>query len=269
MSIYKYFFIFKLTWQQYLAYRLNLMLEVGGGIFQTLITVAVWSLLFYFGSAQVIAGFSQPEMITYVLGGGVISSFLLLHRQGDDISDDINKGGLSAWLAKPVSPNLMWLVKDICRKYFTFFIGLFAYAVILWFFSDRLVLPVSLFAAFLVLFFTFLAALIHFGLFYIFSVMAFWFNQTWGPRTLLRVIMELASGILLPLSLFPSGWLQFLNLLPFKFFAYVPMQMYLGNFSGKEIIFELLSALAWLLIIFSVSVVLWRRGMKAYSASGI
>ena len=269
MQLRKYVSIFKLTWQQYLAYRLNLFLEVFGGIFQTLITVAVWTLLFRFGSAQVIAGFSQPEMITYVLGGGVISSFLLLHRQGDDISDDINKGGLSAWLAKPVSPNLMWLAKDMCRKYFTFFIGLFAYAVIFWFFAGRLVPPVSVFAAFLLLFFTLLAALIHFGLFYIFSIMAFWFDQTWGPRTLLRVIMELASGILLPLSLFPAGWLQFLNLLPFKFFAYVPMQLYLGNFSATEIAIEFLTAVAWVLIIFSVSVVLWRRGMKVYSASGI
>lgn len=265
----KYFFILHITWSEYIAYRLNFALEVVGGVFQTLITAMVWLALFSYQDTALIAGFRLPEMMTYVFGGGVISSFLLLTSQGDDINDDVHLGTLSHLLVKPLNPNFYWFVRDVCRKFMTFLIGITAFILLFLFFHSLILLPISfiyfLFAGLFVVF----AALIHFLLFYIFSIMAFWFDQTWGMRTLLRVVMELASGILIPLSFFPSGIQSVLLFLPMKFFAFVPMQIYLGNFHFREILFSGGEAVLWIATLLGISFLLWKRGLRSYNAAGI
>lgn len=265
----KYWHVLQLTWNEYVAYRFNFILEVVGGVFQTLITAVVWLAIFSYQKETLLAGYTLPQMMTYVFGGGVISSFLLLSSQGDDINDDIHFGALSHLLVRPLQPNLYWLLRDLCRKCITFFIGVFIFLFLFIFFHNTLLLPVSFSAFLFVLLFVFMAALIHFLLFYEFSIMAFWFEQTWGMRTLLRVIMEVASGVLIPITFFSSFFQKIFFFLPIKFFVFVPMQIYLGHFTWRDLTFSFIEACLWVLLLFGVGFFLWKKGLRSYTAAGL
>jgi ABC-2 type transport system permease protein len=121
---------------------------------------------------------------------------------------------------------------------------------------------------FLALGMAFLGYLIHYFLFYIFSIIAFWMDQTWGPRFVIRTIMEITAGVIIPLSFFPGIWKTILDILPFKYLVYVPMQIYLGKMALEEIGWQMFGAIVWLLIFIFIARWEWKRGLKHYSAVG-
>lgn len=263
----KYLAIAKATWQEYFAYKTNFFLELIGGIFNTIIMVTVWMAIFRDHETGGIGGFTLPQMVTYLLGVGIINSFILLTSQGDEINDDINRGDLSNFLVKPMNIPLYWLTRDCCRRGFTFLLGVAEYLFLLIGFSHFLVPPSPVFLFWTILTML-LAGILHFVLFYIFSIIAFWMNETWGFRFVMRVFMTIATGAVIPISLFPPLWKAIFEILPFKYFAFVPMQIYLGKFSPQQIIQELSIELLWIFFALGISVWIWRKGLKRYSAYG-
>jgi len=264
----KYLAVAKATWQEYLTYRTNLFLEVIGGFVAQLVIIAVWFSIFRDLKTEIVAGYSLPAMITYLLGAGIINSFILIASQGDEINDDINRGKLSGFLVKPLSVPFYWLSRDLCRRALTFILGMGEYLVIILILSNYFIPPFSLANFFMFCLAVLLGGILHFFLFYIFSIIAFWMDQTWGPRFVIRVIMSIATGSLIPLSLFPANWQLVFNLLPFKFMAYFPLQIYLGKVSVSEIILGFSALLVWISALIGISVWIWEKGLKKYSAYG-
>lgn len=264
----KYLAVVKATWQEYLAYRTNFLLQVIGSFVTQLVIIALWYSIFKDLNAETIGSYRLPEMITYLLGAGIINSFILYSSQGDEVNDDINRGYLSNFLTKPLNIPVYWLSRDLCRRLLTLILGIGEYLVILLIFSKYLVAPSSLGFLLLALTAILLGGILHFFLFYIFSIIAFWMDQTWGPRFVIRVIMIVATGSLIPLSFFPDVWQKIFNVLPFKFMVFIPLQIYLGKISFDNIFWELLTVIIWILVLFKISSWVWQAGLKRYSAYG-
>lgn len=264
----KYLAIAKATWQEYLTYRTNFLLEIIGGFITQLVIIAVWFAIFQDLGEETVGGYTLAQMITYLLGAGLINSFILQASQGDEINDDINRGYLSNFLTKPFRVPLYWLVRDFCRRLLTLMLGIGEYLIIFLLFSKFLITPASFSFLLLCVLAIILGGILHFFLFYIFSIIAFWMDQTWGPRFVIRVIMSIATGSLIPLSLFPDTWQAIFNLLPFKFLVFFPLQIYLGKISSIIILKEFAVAMVWIVILSGISVWLWKKGLKRYSAYG-
>ena len=47
-------------------------------------------------------------------------------------------------------------------------------------------------------------------------------------------LLELFSGLLLPISFFPQVFQKILSVLPFEYISYVPMLIYLGKLHGRR-----------------------------------
>lgn len=261
----KYWLVAKLTLQEYLAYRLNFWLEIIGGVINMLAALGLWYFMFAQSQQATLGGYDLKQMITYLIGAGLINSFILLTNQGDEINDDIHYGQLTNFLIKPLSPFIYWLTRDFCRRGITFGLGLVSFFVISIFFNDYLNAPQNLL---LCLVSVSLAALLHFLIFYLGSIIAFWLEQSWGPRFVLRMLMELASGALIPLTFFPEVWKNIFMWLPFKLFSWVPMQIYLGKFNAAETRGYFLEAFIWIAVIYLISLWVTKKGLKNYVASG-
>lgn len=264
----KYFAIAKTTWQEYLCYRLNFFLEVIGGILMMLVLIALWYSIYQGNTEMKIGSYNLKEMITYLLGAGLIYSFLWITQQGDDINDDINRGTLSNFLVKPLNIGFYWFIRDLCRKFMTFSLGVFQFVIILFLFKNFLLPASSLLYLFLALIAIFLASLLHFIIFYLFSIIAFWYEQTWGERFVIRVIMEVAMGSLIPLSLFPNFWRIILEILPFKYLIYFPLEIYLGKITLIQIWQGFGLEIIWLIGLGLISFFVWKKGIKVYTAVG-
>lgn len=262
----KYLAIARATWYELFAYRLNLFLEVFGNILLLAATLGLWSFLFH-NTSGTIGGYTREEMVTYLLAAGIVLSFLWATNQGDEINDDINQGKISSWLLKPIAPIGVWFSRDLVRKCMTFSLGIGAFALLFLFFRNALSFapwPTLLLAVFAAL----CAALLHFLLFSAFSVIAFWFQETWGERFVLRIVMEIAAGTLIPISLFPDVLRKVFVWLPFQYMIYFPANLVVGKFSVAETVQGFLGLGAWIVVSALLLTVFWKRGVVRYVAEG-
>lgn len=264
--MFKYFLCLKISWQEYLEYRLNFLLEILGSILLTIVILFLWFFLYKQNPSSFSGQYNLKEIITYLIGANLLVSFFL-SSQGDDINDDIKEGTVSNFLIKPLNPLFYWFFRDLAHRLQGFFLAILGYGVIIAVGFQYLLVP-SLYS----LLFTFVAIvfanILHYLLFSIFSLLAFWLDQTWGFRFVMRVIMEIATGAIIPLNLIPGLFGQIFQVLPFQFLAFFPMQIYLGKISLPTILSGILQEIFWLGILIGLAVLIWKRGLKHYSAVG-
>ena len=126
----KFWSVFKLVWIERLVYRVNFFLEILSGILSSLIVVFLWVAIYRGATREVIGGYSIGEMVTYLLGAGLINSFILTTAENPETSQSIQDGSLSTLLLQPISPYAIWFVRDLGSKAFFFILGLSGYVVL-------------------------------------------------------------------------------------------------------------------------------------------
>jgi ABC-2 type transport system permease protein len=260
--------VLRLVWSERLVYRVNFLLEILSGLCSSVILVFLWIAIYRSSDRHAIGEYQLGEMVTYILGGGLINSFILTTAENPETSQSIQEGTLSNLLIAPIHPYAVWFVRDLGSKLFLFLVGLAGYAAVLLLFRSLLVfhvelLPLALFGLSLVF-----AALLQFLIFEALSLLAFWIENTYGIRFTMRVIMEVVGGAIIPLSFFPQILQDIFQFLPFPFLIYLPMRIYLGKIPQGEIPLELLKEMAWIAALVLVNVVLWKRGLRQYVSMG-
>jgi ABC-2 type transport system permease protein len=95
----------------------------------------------------------------------------------------------------------------------------------------------------------------------------FLFNNT-GLIRAKRVIIDLFSGLLLPLSFFPEGIQEVLKFLPFQGISYVPSMIFTSGFSSSETVQAILLQGIWVLILIVPIQALWILAKKMLVIQG-
>ena len=207
-------------------------------------------------------------MVTYILGGGLINTFILTTAENPETSQTIQDGSLSGMLIKPISPYWIWLVRDFGSKSFLFSLGLLGYVLVFLFFRQYLVFSMSLGTLLLFLLSMGLAALLQFLLFEALSLLAFWIENTYGIRFTMRVIMEVVGGAIIPLSFFPGMLQKVFGFLPFPYLIYLPMRIYLNKIAPEQVSVEFIKEGLWILGLAIVNLVVWKKGIRQYVSMG-
>ena len=249
----KYSEYVRISFKKMLAYRVSYMI----GVITYIIHVAVYYFLYQslYHKHDSINGYTLQEMLTYI-SLGWISKSLYLNYIDREITEDIQSGQVAMDLIKPIDFQLMYFARGIGHSLFRFVLftpPIVVFTFILFSTSG----PASGFhlAAFSVA--SFFSILIYLAINYIIGLLAIFFLSLRGILYSKNLIIELLSGLLLPIDWFPN-WFQFLSgLLPFQAIAYYPLQIYLGRIHGQFIFFSLLSQLTWLAIIFLVGRFVW------------
>jgi ABC-2 type transport system permease protein len=251
-----------------MAYRANFFLEIFGMMALFGAILFLWISVYENSATGVIGGYTLAEMLTYIIGGALISTFAMSTMQGDEIDQEITEGFISNYLLKPLNTTFYWLARDMSRKMLIIFFSIIAFSGLFFVARNFLLSPASLEMFVVSLIFIIMGWLFHFLIFYVASVVSFWLGRTWSFRFTVRVLMEFATGSIVPISFVPGIWGSILNFLPFKFLVYLPLQIYLGKLSMPQITSEFLQFMVWLILLAIISWYLWRRGIKSYTASG-
>jgi ABC-2 type transport system permease protein len=264
----KFWFVFRLAWVERMAYRVNFFMEILSGILSSLIVIFLWMAIYRTGGREVIGGYSIQEMVTYLLGGGLINTFILTTAENPETSQNIQDGTLSTYLIQPINPYGIWFFRDLGSKTFFFLLGLLGYLVVCLFFSKYIVFSASLAHLIYFMISVMLASFLQFFLFQSLSLLSFWVENTYGIRFTMRVIMEVVGGAIIPLSFFPQVLHKIFDFLPFPFLIYLPMRIYLGKISINHIPIEFLREIGWIVGFGLLNLVIWRRGIRQYVAMG-
>jgi ABC-2 type transport system permease protein len=103
---------------------------------------------------------------------------------------------------------------------------------------------------------------------YAIGILAFWTSQATAFTQLLWGFKIVLSGILAPIQMFPAALQAALDWLPFRYMLAFCNEILLGQAQGERLVQGLLVQWAWVAFFFVLVRVLWKLGVRNYSAVG-
>jgi len=254
--------------QTFAAYRVNFYVFILGDMFQTLVLLYIWYAIFQSSSESVIQGFTFQEMTGYVVMS-MLTGMLIANEVHWSIGEDVQTGNIAMNLVKPVSYQL--------RQYFAALgylaVNFTAIFIPLWsMYSVYNYMVLGLLPSIpglLVYFFSaFLSSLILFFINYLFGLAAFFVEYVFGFIFAKEAVMRVLSGQLIPLTFFPASIMAVFRFLPFAGLVYTPTMIYLGKFTGQELLFNLAIQALWVFLLLGLTQLVWKRAVKRLTILG-
>ncbi|MBI2032684.1 MAG: ABC-2 family transporter protein [Candidatus Levybacteria bacterium] len=261
----KYFWVAKNTWEETLTYRFNFLMWRIRTVVLLLSVYFLWHSVIPEGSR--LFGYTQNMMLTYILLTSITNAFVISTRT-HEIGDEINSGDLSNFLIKPINYFLYWFWKDIGDKAMNIVFSIAELTIL--FFILRPPVFIQTDFTFLSLFCIsiFLAIVLYFFVNILLGMIGFWSPEVWAPRFIFSIILGFFAGNYFPLDILPNTVFKIFEALPFSYLIYFPIKIYLGQIGLPEILNGFLLMVLWIGIFFIFVQVVWRKGLKAYTAQG-
>jgi len=95
----------------------------------------------------------------------------------------------------------------------------------------------------------------------IIGLTAFWTMELGGVLVIYTFANQFFGGALIPLWFFPPLLRRVADLLPFQAQAFIPLSMYTGQLDGAQAAQALVLQLFWVVILFGLASLLWRRAL--------
>lgn len=253
----------KLQLQRYNIYKMNFYLFTLNRIIEILVYIFVWQAIYYqTGDA---GGFTIQEMITYYILVITISSFALW-GVNEDMAHSIRNGQINRELLNPIS---------YFKYYFGIYLGELAFAIIIGgatfiicSFLFELVLPQNLINVLLSMFIIILGVPITFFFQMIVGIAGFYTDSIWGMQILRKAIIQIFSGIIAPITLFPMWFQELSKWLPFKELIYTPVSIWLGDIPMSDIVFIILKQAIWGIILYFIAKKFFNHAIKNITING-
>lgn len=228
-----------------LAYRINYY--SGILIYSLNIGVNYFTWMAIYGNGDSLGGFTATQMTSYVAVSWMARAFYF-NNLDREISTDIRDGSIAIHFIRPYNYVLVKMMQGLGEGMFRFLLFMIpGMAIAMLLFPVELPTAPSAWAGFLVmLFFSFL---INSQINIITGLSAFFVENNEGVMRMKRVIVDLFSGLIVPISLFP-GWLSsILEFLPFQAITYLPGSVFTGRVQGVGIWNVLGIQIVWFLVL--------------------
>lgn len=254
------------------VYRGDFMIMQLGNLIIPLISLLVWRAVVASGaelpvSAQYLTAYFVLVAVVEMLASTWTAFFL---------SESIRDGSLNQWLVRPTSTHVNAIANNLGEKLvkiiflIPFVVAVVAVLRLTGITGDLLSYPLQprrwLAFAVAVIF----AASIRFTLDVLIGSLAFWFEDVQGFLRATAVVVPVLSGAVVPLALMPDGWQLITSVQPFRFMLAFPMDVLLSEelWTGVGVLAGFGLQALWLAIFGAVTVLVWRRGLRSYSAVG-
>ncbi|QDP97702.1 hypothetical protein FOE78_18900 [Microlunatus elymi] len=253
------------------VYRGDFMIMQLGNLIIPITSLLVWQAVLASGAPLPVSG---RYLTTYFVLVAVVE-MLASTWTAFFLAESIRNGELNQWLVRPTSTLVNAIANNIGEKLvkIIFLVPFVAAAVLilqLTGIGGGLGYPHQAVRWLAFAIAVVLAAAIRFTLDVLIGSLAFWFEDVQGFLRVSAVIVPVLSGAVVPLALMPAGWQLITQLQPFRFMLSFPMEVLLSDqqwTSGAPRTGFALQLL-WLLIFVGGAALLWRRGLRSYSAVG-
>jgi ABC-2 type transport system permease protein len=255
------------TFQKMLAYRLRYYTGIVSYLIYVAINYFIWKAVYADRPpGTLLDGYDFVGMTTYVSIGWIARSFYF-NNVDREIGDQVQKGEIALALARPVSYQATILAGAIGEGTFRFFCFTVPVAVVI-FLIFPVAAPASALhaAAFVVSIWLALLLLTHLN--FLVGMCAFPLKSIDGVMRAKHYLLEILSGLLLPLAMFPN-WLKSLSRwLPFQQISFVPTSIWLGKLQGQELALALARQALWVLLFAATCAFVWRRVTSRLTIQG-
>lgn len=264
MGLLKYLKVFQINIQSSLVYRLDFVMNLISGVVPLLVQFFIWTNIFKYNSYKSIMGYSLKSMIVYVIIAIAISK-LIQSNAHNTIADEIKNGMLNQYLAKPLSHINYWISSEIGSRFLYSTFLYIVFCLLAFTFTGR-----SFNAAFMILggIALILAFIINFLIYYILSLLSFWFIEVSQIFSAFGLISLFLSGGVLPIDFFPKQAQLILNAIPFHLIIYFPAKLFTVEMPVNEILKNISLQIFWVFLLGLAGKFCWMKGVKRYTAFG-
>lgn len=247
-----------------LAYRLRYFTGIVTYFIYVSVYYFIWKAIYEHSAS--IEGFDFNNLLTYVAVGWIIRSFYF-NNIDQEMAYQVIEGRLAMDLIKPVNIQRMYVARAAGESLFR--LGMLTVpTTLILLLVYRLGRPASLaqgaaFLASVVLSFLIVAA-INFAV----GTFALRLNSILGLLRAKFFLLELFSGLLLPISFFPHPFQKVFSVLPFEYISYVPVLIYLGKMTGPQVLRALAVQVFWVAALLGLGDGMWRWASRKITIQG-
>jgi ABC-2 type transport system permease protein len=263
----KYWHVVKIGFENTLVYRVNFLFRAGFGLIPLLATIYLWQTV-YGGQNSPVGGYSLAGMISYYLLVTIVDTLTAVNEDDWQIAADIKDGNISQFLLKPIDYLTYRLCLFFSGKIIFTAVSMIPVGIFIFCLRQYLSPPAGGMALAGFLLSTLLAALLQFFMSYTMALLAFWLLEVSTVIFMAFAFEYLAGGHVFPLNILPPALEQALNCTPFPYVLFFPVSVYLGQAQGAALWRGLGLQAAWLAFFYVLARVVWRRGIRKYSAVG-
>ncbi|MEI5908528.1 ABC-2 family transporter protein [Bacillus spongiae] len=260
----KYIEMMRIRFLMMLAYRTNYY----SGILIYAINIGAYYFLWQaiYGGKENIQGLSVSQMTTYVAVAWMARAFYF-NNIDREIATEIKEGKVAVELIRPYSYLGMKTMQGFGEGVFRLlFFSIPGMVLVTFIFS--LSLSTNLLTWCLFVFSLFFSFLINTQINLLTGMTTFFLFNNDGLIRAKRVVIDLFSGLLLPISFFPMWAQSVMQYLPFQGISYIPSMIFTNSFSSEELIFALMLQVGWVLVLVFPIGVLWNRAKKQLIIQG-
>lgn len=214
--------------------------------------------------------YQTDTIVTYYLVAITLSALLISHLKDEIMKREIQRGYLSQALLKPYPYYwYMFVFHEFPYRLVQGAFGILVIIAIAIFAPTLLSLPLTPFAILWGAISCILGFFICFNLELILGALAFWFYDLKLVYNAYEVVFILLGGMNMPLFLLPDALEKFVSFTPFPSIIYSPTLIVIGRVHELSQVFSLIFAqLFWIAITTVMYIIIWKKGIKIYSASG-
>lgn len=247
-----------------LAYRLRYVTGIVTYFIYVSVYYFIWKAIYEHSTA--IAGFDFAQLLTYIGVGWIIRSFYF-NNIDQELAYQVIEGRLAMDLIKPVNIQFMYVARAAGESVFRLALLTLPTAVVLFLVfplrppksaGDAAVFLVSVGLSFLIV------AAINFSV----GTFALRLQSILGLMRAKFFLLELFSGLLLPISFFPRFAQKIMAVMPFQYISYVPMLIYLGKLHGRSLARAIGVQILWVAILLAIGDGLWRWSTRKVIIQG-
>lgn len=100
------------------------------------------------------------------------------------------------------------------------------------------------------------------------TCLAFWTTRVYSIAEFYFSLSILLSGQFVPLDLMPGAVQTLAGYLPFQFVTYFPIQVILNRLARPVLFQKFILEIAWVILAYLIFHLIWRNGLKRFSAVG-
>ncbi|MGE7890636.1 ABC transporter permease [Bacillus cereus] len=258
-----YIKVISLTIKEEFQYRLHILIRIIISLIPLLSQVYLWITL-YSNTAN-ISGYGFNEMITYTVIAKLLYEIITPTVNWQIYSEIVN-GEITKYFIRPVSFLRYWFTRNIGVKIVSLTVSSILILTVIIFKSIFLLPSISYFGLFIIS--CVLSLILFFFIYYVISLLAFWFTDVWAFFFMAGNLITFGSGALIPLNMLPDPLYTILNFMPFSKLIYFPINIFLERINFTEIIKGFGLQVIWIILFMLLANWLYRIGTKKYIAPG-
>ncbi|MBX3011322.1 MAG: ABC-2 family transporter protein [Caldilineaceae bacterium] len=245
-------------------YRTAMMIWMIGRVLQPLISLLVWTTVARAQGGEV-GGYNEGSFAAYFIMQMIVSqaTFSWIAWEYDYI---IRSGQFSFKLLRPIHPIHADIADNVAYKIVSLLVLIPATFLLAWLFPPSFTPQLwSMVAGCFAIGFAFI---VRFTFEWTMAMAALWFNRINAINLTYEATFVFLSGFFAPLEVMPPALQGLASFLPFRWFIAFPIELTLGRLSPQEALWGFAMQALWFVIAITTLNVVWRAGVKQYSAVG-